>query len=196
MKKLMVMSLLLSAYGAPIHATKIEGRDFPDSIQVNGKAFSLNGVGLRKKKKFGMNFDVYVGGLYLVNKSNDSKAIVASATPKILDLIFVRSVDRETLQEAWQESFKGSCKGDSCADDMTRLTAFNDSMRDVRADDRIRITFDKENVSVSVKAKKSANATVEGASFSKNLLDMFIGDNPPTPKLREGLLGVSPAEKK
>ena len=58
-------------------AADLAGVSVPESAQVAGANLALNGVGLRKK----FFIKIYVGGLYLPQKSSDADAIIASATP-------------------------------------------------------------------------------------------------------------------
>ena len=48
----------------------------PDEVTIDGKKKVLNGMALRKVRKFGIPVKVYVGGLYLDEKSQDSEAIL------------------------------------------------------------------------------------------------------------------------
>ena len=43
----------------------IEKIDFADTVQQKGQQLILNGVALRTKRKLGINFRVYVAGLYV-----------------------------------------------------------------------------------------------------------------------------------
>src|SRR4029079_11999809 len=93
-------------------AREIEKVNFANQLDVAGKKLVLNGGGLRVKRRFGMNFDVYVAGLYLTAKSDKAEAIIASTEPKALRLVFLRSLDKGTLDEAFEEGFNKNCKPD------------------------------------------------------------------------------------
>ena len=59
----------------------------PNQITVAGQQLVLNGMGIREATVF--NVDVYVAGLYVVQRSSDGNAIAASTTHKRLVLHFV-----------------------------------------------------------------------------------------------------------
>lgn len=182
--------LLLCVWTMFSQAREIEKVDFADKVSLGTQQLTLNGVGLRTKKKLGMNFKVYVAALYLPAPNKDAKAIVAGSGNKVLELVFLRSVDRETLQEAWQEGFDKNC-GSHCENARDQLKAFNDSMVDVKENSRLKITFDKDGVTLELKgAKLNKNAQIVGLPFHQALLSIFIGDHPPTTMLKDGLLGL------
>ena len=71
------LALLLAAL--PASALEISGVKVPDSIQVDGKPLVLNGAGLRTRSF--LKVKVYVGALYLTQRSTDAAAIVALDAP-------------------------------------------------------------------------------------------------------------------
>lgn len=188
-KLIMALCVWTLALGSAVNAATIEKVDFPDEINVDGQKLVLNGGGLRKKKKFFKLWDVYVGALYIPAKSSDAKAILASPAPKVIEMVYVRSIDKETLQEGWEESFKQVCAQD-CDSLKDQLKAFNDSMADVKDRSRLRLTFKKSSVDIDLKAKENKTSMVDGEGFRRVLLDMFLGENSPAPELRKKLLGL------
>lgn len=187
-KLIMALCVWTLALTSAANAATIEKVDFPDEINVDGQKLVLNGGGLRKKKKFFKLWDVYVGALYIPAKSNDAKAILASPSLKVIEMVYVRSIDKETLQEGWEESFKKVC-GKDCDALKDQLKAFNDSMVDVKDRSRLRLTFKKSSVDIDLKAKENKTAMVDGEAFRKVLLEMFLGENTTAPELKPKLLG-------
>jgi hypothetical protein len=188
MKRIAACLLMLCVW-TTTYAKQIEKVDFPDELTLGNQKLILNGVGLRTKKRLGMNFKVYVAGLYLSAKSSDANAVIASPGSKVLELVFLRGIDRETLQEAWQEGFTKNCKSE-CENARDQFKAFNDTMVDVSENSRLKMTFEKDGVSVEIKgAEASKKAQVIGEPFKKALMAIFIGDQPPTIDLKAGLLG-------
>jgi len=183
------MALVLSCLcSLQTFAKEIEKIDFPEQLDLGAKKMVLNGAGLRLKRKFGMDFRVYVAGLYLTGKNSDAKAVIASDDPKIIRMVFLRSLDKDTLQEGMDEGFKKNCKKD-CDAMKSQLKAFDDLLTSVKEKHELKMQFDKDSVSVELKGKESHSGKVEGANFSKTLLAVFIGDDPPTEDFKKGLLG-------
>lgn len=177
------------AFAATLQAAVIDKVDFPDEIIAEGQKLVLNGGGMRKKKKFFKLWDVYVGALYLPTKSKDAKAIMESPAPKVIEMVYVRSVDREAQQDAWKESFEKVCGAD-CEAAKDQLKAFNDLMVDMKDRSRMRMTFQKDSVSVDVKGKTEKNALISGEPFRRVLLNIFLGEKTTAPELKPKLLGL------
>lgn len=181
--------LALCVWTCFAQAKTVEKIDIPDEMTSGTQKLVLNGAGLRVKKKLGMNFNVYVAGLYLPAKNKDANAIIDSAQAKVLELVFMRSIDRETLQEAWQEGFDKNCKP-HCEAAKGAMKAFNDMMVDVKTNSRLKMSFQKDGVNVDIKgAKDNKTGLIAGEPFRKALMAVFIGAEPPTKELKTALLG-------
>ncbi|HMN68738.1 MAG TPA: chalcone isomerase family protein [Bdellovibrionales bacterium] len=180
--------ILLSLCVWTVHslAAKIEHVTVPDSLTVGATRLVINGTAL--KAKLGKINKVYAGALYTVVPNNDPAALIASPQLKVLDLVFMNAMDRETLQETWKAEFEKACTGDACANNEFQLKALQEALVDMRPSDRIRLTFEKDGTHIDVKAKKSKNAQIIGEDFRKAVLAMFLGPNA-DPKFRDGLLG-------
>ncbi len=181
--------LALCVWTCAAQAAVIEKVDFPDQITIGTQNLVLNGAGLRKKKKFFKLWDVYVAALYLPTKSSDAAAIMASPALKVIDIVYLRSIDREALQEAWTESFKKVCAKD-CEAAKDQLKAFNDLMVDVKAKSRTKLTFEKDGINVEVKGKSDKSALISGEAFRRIILEIYLGKNPMAPELTAKLLGL------
>ena len=88
------LALLLAAL--PASALEIAGVKVPDSIAVDGKTLVLNGAGLRTKSF--LKVKVYVGALYLPQRSTDAAAVVALDAPKVIRMTLLRDVDRAIIR--------------------------------------------------------------------------------------------------
>ncbi|MGE0528428.1 MAG: chalcone isomerase family protein, partial [Bdellovibrionales bacterium] len=154
----------------------------------------LNGTGLRTKRRLGMSFRVFVAALYLPEKTKDATKVIQGEGGRVLDLVFLRSLDRDTLQEAWSEGFKKNCKED-CGQMAAPLKTFNDLMSDVKDQSRLRLIFDGKQVQLELSGKSRRTGTVAGKAFAKNLLAVFVGDHPPSEELKRGLLGETKIAK-
>ena len=183
-----VIAILFCVFSLTSHAREIEKVDFPETKEVAGSKLVLNGVALRTKHKFGMDFRVYVAGLYLTKKATASSEVLNSETPKVLAMQFLRGLGKDTLTEAWEEGYNKNC-GKDCAATKGNLKSFNDLMTDVKDGSKFLLTFTKDKVHVELDGKKEKkNGDVEGAAFSKALLAVFIGDQPPSEDFKKGLL--------
>jgi hypothetical protein len=180
-------AISLCVFSLTVHARAIEKVDFPETKDVAGAKLVLNGVALRTKRKIGIDFRVYVAGLYLVKKATASQEILASETPKVLSMQFLRSLSKSTLTEAWEEGYNKNC-GKDCEATKGNLKAFNDLMADVKDGSKFVLTFTKDKVHIELDGKEKKAGDVASAAFSKDLLAVFIGEQPPTEDFKKGLL--------
>ncbi|MCC7403676.1 MAG: chalcone isomerase family protein [Bdellovibrionales bacterium] len=185
---ILVMALgAASAFAAELNGIKME-----DSKKVAEKDLVLNGMALRKVTKLGIPIKVYVAGLYLENKLADGTAILGQPSVKHLEMEFVRTVEKEKITDAWDESIFKGCIED-CANTKPTLKQFNDLMGEMRQGQRMAITFYPDKVEVNQQGRSPKTGVVEGAAFSKNLLAIFIGPKMFSQEVKESLLGKGAA---
>lgn len=151
----------------------------PNKVKVAGKALVLNGMGIREATVF--KVDVYVAGLYLEKKSNDSGSIISSEQAKRLVLKFVREVDREDMVKAWRTGFGG--KG-ALAARVGKLSAY---MADLEEGDTMTFTY-LPGKGTEVKVKGKRRGVIEGDDFGRALFAIWLGSSPPNAGLKMGLL--------
>ena len=72
--------------------------DFADDMKIGEKKLLLNGVCLRKVRRLGMHFEVYVGGLYVQKKSADADVLLSQPGPKFLPVAKILALSHFSLQ--------------------------------------------------------------------------------------------------
>jgi len=176
----LLVLLLLSSTGAGAELAKVR---FDEHATVGGQRLSLNGIGLRKK----MFFDVYVAGLYLAEPARNGGPALAANAPKALVMEFLRDVDRKKLAEAYWDGFVANnpAKAAQLRPDIERFLA---TLSDARKGDRISFTYDPSRGS-TITAPNGRSFMVGGKDFADLYLGVFLGPNPPTESLKDGLLG-------
>ena len=101
MKNLIGMAFLLfSTLG--MAQTKISGNVMPNVMKVGTEYLKMNGGGIREK----MFLDLYVGVLYLQEKTTDASAIINGDKPMAVKIKIISGmVDNENFEEAIREGF-------------------------------------------------------------------------------------------
>lgn len=172
-----------------VEARELEKVTMEEEIQVDGKKLLLNGLCLRRKTVFGISVKVYVGGLYLEQKANDSDAIIASKETKRLVMQMLQNVDREKMDESFEAGFTENCV-QSCDNKKKLYSEFRKHVPSVRKGDRLIFTYYPDKVDFEVVGANARKVTLPGADMSQNLLALFINKKaPPTPEFRTCLLG-------
>ena len=185
MKKIILVLLL------PLNmfAAELKGVKFEESHKVGDEQLVLNSLGLRTVYVMGFGVKVYVAGLYMKKKSSDYKAIINDSNLRVVLMKFKRSADKEKLINGWNKAFKTNCIS-NCTEDKKKLKIFNKAMADMRRGGTIEVRYFKDKVQVVTKGRREHEAEIEGETFSKNMMAIFIGENVEDKNLRKGLLGL------
>ena len=160
---------------------------FPASINVDGKELFLNGTGLRKK----LIFKVYTAGLYLEQKSQSAEEILNSEGLKVLQLQYHRDIDTDAAIQAFKDSFPINCK-ENCKVITPLLFRFDEEtlLETPVTNGQIKTyTISSDLLGVKIEGAKNSQRPIAAESVGKEFLRVFIGDNPPSAALRDGLLG-------
>jgi hypothetical protein len=166
-------------------AVECDGVSFPDPVVVDGSSLKLNGLGLRLATM--LKVKVYVAALYVAAPSGDPKAILDAKTAKRLVLGFVRDVDAADLNEAWEEGFEANAKEQLRAL-QERIEKLKTWMSDMKSGQRLTFTsVPGAGIEVDVNGKVAGR--IDGDDFSRAFLSIWLGEHPPNPGLKAGLLG-------
>ena len=174
----------LFALGACV-AGELSGIEMSDTVSVDGKELTLNGLGLREK----MWIDVYVAGLYLESKTDEAQQILDSDQIKHIRMHFLyKKVGAKKLVAAWNDGIKNNA-----AAQMDELKAGLDQLNSwmvdmVKGDEMTFTSIPGKGLAAEVKGEKKG--VIEDEAFSKAFWAIFIGDKPPTDALKKGLLGA------
>lgn len=185
-----VFTLVLSSlFVVSSLAAELNGVTHADKIKLGDKELVLNGMGLRKVVKFGFPIKVYVGGLYVVKKTDSADEILNSNDPKQVVLEFVLSADRNALLETFSNTYSAQCLVD-CATASKQFVKLRDLIARVNKGDRMIFTTYPDKLVFEMTGGNAKKVEVADATIAKNSLAMFLNPKaPPTPELRDGLLG-------
>lgn len=186
MKKIALIfcSLLLSFTSQA--QSEISGVTPAKSIQVNSQTIAFNGAGLREK----FFLDLYVGALYLENKSKDANKIIAANETMAITIDIVSSlITSEKMTTAIDEGFEKSTKGKT-APFKAKIQQFKDAFKEeiVKGDHYV-ISYSKDE---GTKVSKNGKViqSIEGYDFKKALFGIWLCDEPADEDLKEGMLGL------
>ena len=178
----MLLMLLLAAQA---HAQQCKGVSFAPHVQVQGATLDLNGLGLREATFFKVS--VYVAALYVAMPAHDPAELLRQSPPKQLLLQFVRGVGVTDLREAFAKGFD-SAAGAQLPALRTRIASLQGMLRDVRSGERMGFTWLRDH-SVQFDLDGQVRGSIPGEDFGQALLRIWLGEHPPNPELKSGLLG-------
>lgn len=181
-----VMSLFIGlAMTSLVQAKMINDVEIADSINIADQNLLLNGAGIRSK--FFLN--IYIGALYLTEKSSDEDNIIDADMPMTIRLYITSSlIDGEKMSEATLDGFVKSTGGD-LGPIQKEVELLIGAFRDIVADGDV---FDLQYVpgkGVSVIRNGEEKVVVPGLEFKKALYGIWLSDDPVQDDLKDGMLG-------
>jgi hypothetical protein len=161
----------------------------PPTVDVLGKTLQLNGAGLRTATVF--RFKVYEAGLYLQRRSSNAQQILNSQDPKAIRLTFLRDVSSNQVHDAWKEDFKKNCET-NCAALQPLFDQLVSKMPEAKNGDIFAYIFTNKGIHIIRNGKEVDHA--DNPQLAKEILSFWLGKAPPSPELKQAMLGLVPNE--
>lgn len=178
------VSLLAVAFAPPVPAATVAGVELPATVRVDDATLALNGAGLRSK----LMFKVYVGALYLAEKSGDAARLLAADQTRRMELHFLRDVSKTQLCDSWNEGLAANVPG--AGSELT--AAFGElcaAMADVGPGAILSLTY-RPGAGTEVAIDGKATRTIAGKPFADAVLACWIGPEPgPGEGFKDAVLG-------
>lgn len=164
----------------------VSGVTMPAVLEIEGHALVLNGAGLRER----LWIDLYVGGLYLPERTGSAEEIIDADREMAIRLHVVSGmVTSRRMAQATREGF------DKALDDDTgpleaKITAFIEIFeREPIAENDVFNHVYVPSDGVKVYKNGSYQSSVEGLDFKQALFGIWLSDDPVDKKLKRGMLG-------
>ncbi len=166
-------------------ARDIAGVSLPEQLQLADTTLTLNGAGIRTK----FFFDIYVGALYLPEKTTDAETAIGMPGPKRVLMHFLyKEVEKENLTKGWKEGFEDNLGRDQFKALAPRLEAFNRLFATVKRGDRTTLDYlPQTGTRVSINGEEKGR--IAGEEFYAALLRVWLGGKPADSDLKEAMLG-------
>jgi hypothetical protein len=188
MKRIVTVALFILLAGTFAAATDIGGVQLPDKAQVGGSDLVLNGGGIRVKFSIAK---VYVAGLYVPAKTTDANAVIKSTAPRRVQLVMLRDVAANTLQESLIEALEANtspAEFKGYQPQVKQMNAIFSTAKDANKGDIILLDLlPGKGTQISVRGK--AQDVIPGDDFASALLKIWLGAKPVSADLKKGLLG-------
>lgn len=178
------LAVLITVIGINLSSAQkeIAGVKVASKATFQEKELDLNGAGLREK----LWFDLYVGMLYVTNKSENADALINSNNPMAIKLHITDSkVTQEKMVKAVNEGFKNASHGKATKAEIAKfISFFSEKIAEGTIFDII--YMDGETTVYRNGVKKGS---VAGLEFKKALYAIWLGNEPADEDLKEGMLG-------
>ena len=187
LKKTIILFLFISLLPVSnLWSKEISGITMPDKLSADGQEMILNGAGVREK----FFMDIYVGGLYLQEKSSNAADIIKAKTPMAIRLHIVSGlVSSEKMSDATREGFEKATDNDlsGIEDKVDRFIALF-KQEEITKKDVFEFIYQPDR-GVKVYKNEKHLDTLEGYDFKKALFGIWLSDDPVQDSLKEGMLG-------
>ncbi|PCJ35814.1 MAG: chalcone isomerase [Moraxellaceae bacterium] len=179
----LIFALLISMQ---LSAMEIGGIDMPNTMTGEGYTLELNGAGIRDK----FFMEVYVGGLYLKNKTNNAPDIINANEPMAIRLhITSNIITSKRMRNASIEGFDNALDGIKDESLQTKINSFLATYTEkIKKGDIFEMIY-TPNKGVDIFKNTVFITTIDGFSFKKALFGIWLCNTPPQKSLKKGMLG-------
>lgn len=182
----LVMLFGLLMMSPAMSQTKISGNVMPNVMKVGSQYLKMNGGGVREK----MFLDLYVGVLYLEEKTTDANAIINDDKPMAVKIKIISGmVDNENFEEALREGFEKATNNNIAPikDRMEKMIkeGFKD---DIETNDVYDLVY-QPGIGCTLYRNTKELVTVKGLDFKKALFGVWLGEDPADEGLKKKMLG-------
>lgn len=181
MKKLMITLLSMFLMVSSLQAAKMYGVEVADTANVGEQVLVLNGVGIRKKGPF----KVYLGALYVSEKTQTADAILADENAKRVELFMLRNLAKKKMVGAIVDGFKANTE--DMASIQARVDEFISYMEKVKKGDNIQFDY-VPGSGTNIVINDNLKGTIVGQDFFNALMKVWIGDKPADNRLKASML--------
>lgn len=183
MRRIFITVIALALMIPTAWAGSLAGVTLDEEVMVNGDTLKLNGIGLRKK----FVVKVYVGGLYLENPTtNAENAASSKQTKKMVMHFLTNKAKKKKMDSAWQNGFEDNWA--HFADIKARVETFKSYFGDMKEGDVVEMTL-VPGKGTTIVFNGSTKGVIEGDDFAEALVNVWVGESPPSDDFKKGLLG-------
>jgi len=181
-KSIFAIVVILMSLNSSLSAVQIDDVIIDDSYSD----LSLNGAGMRSK----WFLDLYIGALYLENKSSDANQIINSDKKMDIKLHIISSlISGEKLISATHEGFV-KATNDNIKPIKTEIEQFLSVFKgEVKENDVYDFLY-LPNEGVEVYKNNQYQTTIKSFDFKQALYKIWLGENPAQDSLKEAMLGL------
>lgn len=186
MKRNLIIVILTALMSVSAMAVNIAGIDIKENFIAADKKMILNGAGIRKK----LFFKLYVGSLYLPEKTMDAVAVVKGKENMTIELnITSRLITSGKLKQALEEGFS-TVETEKMELIKDKLEIFTRIFQDGEVERGDVFTFNYIDEKIETYKNGEHLLTTEGQDFKEALFGIWLGDRAIDKNLKTEMLGI------
>jgi Chalcone isomerase-like len=186
LRKCLIPLVLTLIIMSPVsNAKEIEGINLPESLEVAKSKLILNGAGVRSK----FFIDLYVGGLYLQNKSNNPKEIIEGDELMAIRLHVISSlITSKKMENGTRKGFENATKGNT-GPIKSQIEEFLSVFKEKIEKNDIFDLIYSPGKGLEVYKNGELKSRIEKLAFKQALFGIWLSDKPAQESLKEEMLG-------
>jgi long-chain acyl-CoA synthetase len=180
-------SLLVAMAWPSAFAAEIDGVKIPDRVTLGKADLVLNGAGVRTRAFF----RVYVGALYLPQKTNSAQAALAGSGARRIAMHMLRDLTAEQLFSALSDGLKANHAPEELArldPQVGQLETIFSAVKAAKTGDVILLDY-VPGTGTSVSVNADGKGVIPGEDFNRALLRIWLGESPADSALKKAMLG-------
>ena len=186
MKKITLTLVVFISLATATAQIRVGKAILPYEENFAGTDLKLNGAGMRKV----LWIDMYAGGLYMANKSNDPKEILDANETMAIKLNIVSGfVTQKKMIKAVHDGFINSTFGNTKTLDERINKFINFFSEPIVKNDIFDLVYIKDKGITAFKNGKELGI-IEGRDFKYALFKIWLGDQPASEEIKLGMLGI------
>ena len=186
--KKLFLSLFLAVFSIVAFALEIDNVKVPETVKIDQAlpALQLQGAGIRTK----FLFDIYVGAFYTEQAINSTEEALTDLGAKRMWFKIVYSdISGKQFRDAWQEGIKANNSSDVIKKYQQSIDQFiNFFHQDMVKGDTLTIDY-LPKIGTRVEINHKLKGVIAGDEFYSLVLSTWMGENPPSQKFQNALLG-------
>jgi hypothetical protein len=174
---------------AQAQVREVEGFRFDAAIRLGGADLVLNGVGVRRR----FFIPVYVGALYVPQKSSDPEVLLSQRGPRRMSLRFVRDVEAELFMNSLDAGMRKHYTPpqlEAWKPQWQTLTTVIANLVIARRADHVTWDYTPETGARVMQNSVPIIPSMPGEDFYNAVLRVWLGPQPADADLKKGLLGA------
>lgn len=181
--------LLAGVVGGACAATEVGGVRVADETTVANQKLVLNGAGIRTR----LVFKVYVAALYLAQKQDNAKDILALPGAKRVNVTMLREVSSDELGQALITGIRKNSTPEETRRFGLQLVAMGDifgKIPKLKKGEFFSVDWVPNSGTVVVVDGKPVADPIPDEGFYNAILKIWLGDEPADAALKAGMLGA------
>jgi len=181
--------LLAGIAGGAMAATEVAGVKVDDEMTVANQKLVLNGAGIRTR----LVFKVYVGALYLPQKKDNTKDVLALPGAKRVNVTMLREVSSDELGQALITGIRKNSTPEETRRFGLQLVAMGDifgKIPKLKKGEFFSVDWVPNSGTVVVVDGKPVADPIPDEAFYHAILKIWLGDEPADAALKTGMLGA------